>query len=1252
MSLNCEQIKPDETVAIIDATIQEKSLVSHHIDSFNSFINGGINQIVTQLFKAEDTINPERAKTKEDRDIKTIKFQVTFDNIWFEKPVYSTRAAGKESPLLPHQARRENLNYSSTIFVDATITAQAFPASGGEPIKRGPESVKGYKIGQIPMMVGSERCHTDKMTRSQRAQILEDPSDSGGYFILKGGEWSIRLIESRLFNYPNVFRNVGHQKEICRLEFLSKPGDYFENSSEMKIRYLNTGHIYINFTSDKRYLNNIDIPFHVLFKLLGMTTDKEICDNIVYNYSTKSNPDEMSEYIMQRLKKAFAATDQLFSDARNITDQTKMLQLLVDAVIKGNNMTKPESAKKYDESTKLYLEENLMEKFDKLTLPHIGFSPGSRHEKLRYLGHLINRLFLVEMQIVESTDRDSLKTKRVYAAGGSYAKTFKRDFNMTVVNDIKKKFKNEFKTSSFNQVNLVQTFKNSITGGGKLEKQINTAIVTGNKEIQASGNKTVPNRLASEVLHRKNEVDFTSAMRVISVPTSSSSRQDQRADEMRRAHSSYLGYICLVQSAPTGSAVGMVKQLALGATISLSTVSEILKSKLRSDPDVVVLSRIFPHHIGERKLTKIMVNGDWIGCSENAGNLATRYREMRRGFVADSRNPGDVSKFEAAKSESDKEINSDCTIYWDFGANEINFWLDSGRPLRPLLVVRNNSAEDPIGQRLLASRYDEKKDSGFRQDIVLTRDMIRKIQRKELGITELQLAGVVDFVSSDELENCYVAESLKKLAAEKHNSLRRFTHCEIPQSMLGIPALTCPRASHNQVPRVVFQTNQTKQTCSYYSLSWQHRVDKHGILQYYCEAPVVSTIANKYIRPNGCNTVVAILSYGGYNQEDSLIFNKAAANRGLFKVQVFDYYKSSLDQQEKFGSPVQGSTIGIKKRANYEHLVDGIPRIGEVLRKNDVVIGKLESESQGGGRSREREVYSDVSVIYHSSEDGLVEDVVRAVDQDGNEICKVKVSHQRELGIGDKFSSRHGQKGVNGVGYSAGEMPFTSSGLVPDLIVNPHAIPSRMTIGQLMEGRDSKLHSMLGTTTDATIFKESDDESVGEQLEKLGFDRYGRERLFNGMTGEWVDAMIYMTPVYYQRLQKFAVESMYSVSTGPTDMITRQPLEGKSNKGGLRIGEMEKDVIISHGAGRFIAEKFVDDSDGFDVYVCRNCGQMPVVNEEENRIFCKSCEVDGEKPKVVKVKSTWSSKLFLQELESMGVAVTMRVNPYEYETKE
>jgi DNA-directed RNA polymerase beta subunit len=1254
--LNCDELRKEDLIVVADAEVSEHGLIDPHMSSFDDFTGSGMPQIVTQLFEVKGSLVSERNKSEEDLKIKTIEYNVTFDKIDISKPIRRMRHSGKSSPLYPYTARRWDLNYSATMFVDATITATAYLKDGSEPIVREPVKVKGHRIGQIPIMVGSKNCNLNGLSREAKKKRYEDPNDPGGYFILKGGEWVISIIESRVFNYPHIFRNVGHEKEIARLEFISKPGDYFENSSELIMRYLNTGNLYLTFTSDP-YLKGVNIPFYVLFRLFGMNIDKEIFDNIVYGYSTGKEPNVISDRMVKILRKAISAPDPYFNDFQNLTDQGEIL--IKFAEVAAENY-KPSYRAKDVESTKQYLIENVLRFFDERVMPHIGMSSSTRHDKLRFLGHLIHRMLLVEMEVAPPTDRDSLRNKRLDPAGKAYAKTFKRDFNLTVVQDVKKKFRNDFKSTPFSQLHLDQTFRNAIDGS-KLERQLNSAIVVGNKEITVS-NRQVPNRLASEMLNRKNQLNYLSTLRVIRTPSTSSSKQDQRADEMRRVHPSYIGYICLIQSADTGEQVGMVKQLALNASISKSSSSESLKITIRNDPDIDILASVWPDMIYHEKLTKVMVNGYWIGCCRDAKKVVTKYREYRRGYTfavetVDGSRTENLNK-SAHNTEEDKlKVNEFITVYWDTDTNEINFWIDSGRAMRPLLIVRNNTDHDPVGQKHFGSKYNPTTDNGFMQDTLVSRENINEILHGDYTSKELRKRGIIEYISPEEAENCFIASSIDELKENSRNSLARYTHCEVPQALLGIPALTCPYAESNQAPRITFQTNQVKQTCAYFALNWAHRIDKHAILQYYCEAPVISTIANKYIYPMGCNAIVAIACYGGYNQEDSLSYCTTAAERGFYKVQAFSNVKTTLDNDESFALPDERQTSGIKKHANYEHLDnDGMPKVGSLIRKNDVLIGKVTSISSGTGsaeapstRGRSTDLYNDSSVIYQEDEDVYVEEFVRARNQDGDDICKVKLSAVRQLGIGDKFSSRHGQKGVTGIGYSTAKMPFTSDGLVVDIILNPHAIPSRMTIGQLLEGLDSKINVYKGVTGDATIFRNNDDTAVCEELERLGYDMYGNDRMFNGNTGEWIDVKLFNTPIFYQRLQKFVTEEVYSVSTGPTSIITRQPLEGKMKKGGLRIGEMEKDVIISHGAGHFIMEKFRDDSDGFEIYVCRTCGQMPVVNEAENIIICLRCQSAKMVPKILKVRSTWTSKLFLQELQGMSVGHNLGISPYEYE---
>jgi len=865
------------------------------------------------------------------------------------------------------------------------------------------------------------------------------------------------------------------------------------------------------------------------------------------------------------LERALTINDPVFGKAHAITDQGKLLEFFAQqtsifhqakmgarttgrgagsqgtgAASSGIDLTTD-----IDDHVMKYLITNIVQLLDKWVLPHIGVGPETRHTKLRYLGYLIHKMLLVEMQIMEPTDRDSLKNKRINAAGMSYAKAFKRDFNLTVIQPIKKKLRKDFMAMPFSQVPLAQSFASAIDAPA-LEKALIQAIVTGDKELTIK-NRQVANRMASEMLHRKNQLNFLSTLRVIRTPSTSSSKQDTRADEMRRVHPSYIGTICPLQSADTGEQIGMVKQMALGAFISDAGSSELLKRKILEDSDIIPLRKVFPEQIYKERLTFISVNGDWIGFARDPVLIWHRYREAKRGYVlngfSSASSSSNLGSKNTHKKLQDPIIDPHTTIYWNTDSNEIQFWVDVGRPLHTVLVVRNNGELDPIGREHFKSSHNPMKyPGGFTQDIMLTQNHIQALMRKEITIDDLLYEGLIDYISPEEMENTYIAQDLDKLLQNQNDPLHQYTHCEIPQSLIGLPALTSPYTQNNQPPRITFQTSQVKQTNGLYALNWPYRTDKHAFLQYNIEIPIIKTLANKYVYPNGVNAIIAILSYGGYNQEDSLIYNKGSAQRGFVKGVHFGYVQAELEKDEKFGNPDKFHTADKKMHANYDKLVNGFPKPGTLLTNKDVVIGRHMMIN----KPTDKFVSKDTSIVYPHRESATVESITRARDQESIEFARVKYSSVRELGIGNKFSSRAGQKGVTGLGYVHSDMPFTRSGIVPDLILNPHALPARMTIGQLVETQSGRLAAVKACLGDATIFKQSDSEAIGDELQEIGFDRYSNERMFDGRTGEWIDTEIFIGPTYYQRLQKFVVEEVYSISTGPTCVITRQPLEGES----------------------------------------------------------------------------------------------------------
>ena len=386
----------------------------------------------------------------------------------------------------------------------------------------------------------------------------------------------------------------------------------------------------------------------------------------------------------------------------------------------------------------------------------------------------------------------------------------------------------------------------------------------------------------------------------------------------------------------------------------------------------------------------------------------------------------------------------------------------------------------------------------------------------------------------------------------------------------------------------------------------------------YPQVPIINSRIMQYLPsndlPSGINAIVAIASYSGYNQEDSIIFNQSSCDRGLF---VCDYYRTFKDEEKKrqssnvkmqelFTKPDSNKTIGTKGN-NYSKLSEnGLPKENTYMKENDVVIGKVHPMHS---RKEDKELYKCCSTTVRSSEAGFVDRVVQSRNGDGYKFVKVKIRTARIPTVGDKHASRHGQKGTIGAIYRQEDMPFTKDGIKPDLIMNPHAVPSRMTIAQLVECLMGKSAVNLGSFGDATAFTDLDDKKLGDILEGLGFERNCDEILYNGRTGKQLKVRIFIGPTYYQRLKHMVKDKMHSRSTGPNVILTRQPVEGRSRDGGLRFGEMERDCILSHGASIFLKETLQDRSDNYRLFLCNSCGLVCPINLEKNIAFCKTCQI-------------------------------------------
>lgn len=656
--MDAPRLKSEDFLTILDSHINQ-GLNNHHIETFDELMTtkNGIRQIITEGFSIEASFENERKETEEDKQIANISFEIKFTSVSFGKPTIPDVFKGRSILLYPHTARKRHLTYSAPMHVNVSIRATAELHDGKKIEKQ--ENITDLRIASIPIMVRSKLCNTYGNSYTELTHNFEDPRDPGGYFIVKGREFSINTLESILYNSFHVNKNV-HKDEVARGIFISKPGDAFENSFEIIIRTHVNGAITVEITGPN--FDGIKIPFYMLYRIFGMTSDVDIIETIIYDFDDDRDiTKKMMDQLTYAIQEAPAEHFEHIRHNRNPQEVTQALASYVSKV----KMRKTENVMRYTNNF-------LLTQLDTQLLPHVG---GEQHRisKLRYLGHLIRRLLYVKMGIIEGTDKDSYRNKRLHPSGFVFAKAIKRDYNYAVVKPIKQRFISSFKNAPFKKVDIESVFRSSIKPTD-LERALVQSIMTGKKTISV-GQQPIANRIASQDIQRKNQLNFLSTLRIVSSTGQAVSNQNERAIEMRSVHPSFIGYICVSHSPESGEKVGKIKQLAVTAVISNSSSSELLINKLKDDINITPLEKLTKmNDILHKNMNKVFVNGKWIGVTTvNSHVLAAKYRAMRRR----------------------EEINKYTTIYVEVMTQDLLFWVDLGRVMRPLLVVYNDNPDDP-----------------------------------------------------------------------------------------------------------------------------------------------------------------------------------------------------------------------------------------------------------------------------------------------------------------------------------------------------------------------------------------------------------------------------------------------------------------------------------------------------------------------------------------------------------------------------
>ncbi|HDM92524.1 MAG TPA: DNA-directed RNA polymerase subunit B [Candidatus Korarchaeota archaeon] len=1102
---------------IVKAFFLEHSLVEAQIESFNRFLERGLQEVVDSFKEIELIEN----------------YKLRLGKIEVGPPEFE-EFDGARTPLTPMECRLRKLTYWGPVYLEIKVIGH------GMELK-----TERVKIGYIPIMVKSKRCRLYGLSDEELIEMGEDPADPGGYFIINGSERVVVVRDDLARNKVIVEETTAGSKPYSHAAYVISARAGMRSRLFLEY-YPRDGTIKASFGAIR------GVPVAVILKALGLEEDSQILQAI------SSDPEIANEFLysLDEVRKK--------EPEGGFMTQEEALDYL------GRRLIQSAPRQERINAARDYLRRAL--------LPHVGQTEDDNIKKAYFIAKMVEKLLRVVKGQIEPDDKDHFSNKRLRLVGELMQEAFRYAF-YRLVRELEEKA-NEQLTHGVYDLDI----RRIVTTQSKITPRILRALATGTWPTGELG--------ISQNLDRTNYIAALQHLRRVNSPLP----PGLPLHEARQIHGTSVGRLCPLET-PEGTNVGLVRSLATFADVTFGIDPAPLIALL-PQLGVKPIEEATPEEVGS--MAAVYVNGALVGLTNDPKRVA---EEIKRRRI---------------------EISPEINIAYLEEERTVIVNADAGRVRRPLIPVER--LEDAI--RLLP-----------------------EVEQGKVTFSDLVREGIVELLDPDEEEYALVAYSIDKLTSEH-------THIDFaPYMMMGVAAGQIPYAEHNAIPRDIIGGNMVKQGLGYYATNWRLRMDSTSYLFYYPQRPIVRTkiaeITGYELRPSGQNLVVALLPMDGYNMDDALVMNKGAVDRGAGRAIFLRTYEAvarrlAIIEGDKFENPydVKGVT-GRRAEESYRKLTDdGIVEPEVNVEGGDVLIGRTSpprfSPELAGGAAGLTMAFErrDTSIDMRAWERGVVTDVILATAESGEKMVRVRVRESRIPELGDKFATRHGQKGVIGMIYRQEDMPFTADGISPDIVLDPHAIPSRMTIGQLIEILAGKVGALEGRFVDGTPFAKEPVEDLMEALKRLGFEYTGEEIMYDGRTGRMLRAPVFIGISFYQRLKHMVRDKIHARARGQVQILTRQPVEGRARGGGLRLGEMEGEVLISHGAAAMLRDRYIEHSDKTIVYVCKRCGSLAFYNALTSQFYCPRCQDAVEVRPLITAHAT---RLLIQELNSGLIDVKLNV---------